>query len=85
MRAVALRGVGDARGVLAEGHVAAVVRAVLDRIPVPADNLQQPRAVIGVRFGAGDVVGVFLFFFYDPATFQILPLTPDGDELPTAA
>lgn len=60
-----------------------MVRAVLDRIPVLASYFQLPGAVIGGRLGAGKAGSVFLLLFYDLVTFQIRPLTPDGDELPT--
>jgi len=85
VRAVAVGLVGDARGILAEGGIAAVVRAVLDRVPVSADDLQQPGPVIGVGFGAGDVVGVLLLFLYDPGALEILALAPHRDELSATA
>ena len=59
-----------------------MVPDVLDCIPVLASYFQLPGAVIDVRLGAGEAGSVFLLLFYDLVTFQIRPLTPDGDELP---
>ncbi|TVP78100.1 MAG: hypothetical protein EA353_09100 [Puniceicoccaceae bacterium] len=40
--------------------------------------------VIFLRKGS-DIEGIFLFFFVDAPAAKVLPLAPDGDELPAPA
>jgi hypothetical protein len=75
----------DARSVLAQTDVPAVMRPVFAARPMVANTLKQLAGTVLLWGGAGAVEAVFLRCFGDPALAQLFALSPYGDELPAAA
>jgi hypothetical protein len=74
----------DARSILAQADIPAVMRSVFTGRPVITNYLQQLTGAVLAWGGTGAIEAIFFGFLGDPALAQLFALPPYGYELPAA-
>lgn len=78
---MSLCALGDAGGVLAHTHVAAVMGTVFNGVPMSAHGFKETLFVVDGGIGTADLVGIVFLLFEDFPAAQVVPFAPHGDEL----